>query len=125
MRLTWLPNGWKDYLHWQEHDRKILQRVNDVIRGALRNPFNGIGKPETLRNNLKGWWSRRITGEQIPRERCVAGFPVVSRCSTTGYRPAPLPGCDFVGRGWVGRGFRWCRSWTRSTTGYEPAPLAG
>ena len=63
MRLTWLPNGWKDYLHWQEHDRKILQRVNDVIRDALRNPFTGIGKPEPLRTNLKGWWSRRITGE--------------------------------------------------------------
>jgi toxin YoeB len=63
MRLTWRTNRYSDYLHWQEHDRKILQRVNDVIRDALRNPFTGIGKPEPLRNNLKGWWSRRITGE--------------------------------------------------------------
>ena len=63
MRLTWLPNGWRDYLHWQEHDRKILLRVNELIRDALRNPFIGIGKPEPLKNNLKGWWSRRVTQE--------------------------------------------------------------
>ncbi|MGC3992074.1 MAG: Txe/YoeB family addiction module toxin [Chthoniobacteraceae bacterium] len=63
MRLTWLPNGWKDYLHWQETDRKILQRVNELIRDAQQNPFFGIGKPEPLKNNLQGWWSRRITGE--------------------------------------------------------------
>ena len=63
MRLTWLPNGWNDYLYWQKNDRKILQRVNELIRDALRNPFTGIGKPELLRNNLKGWWSRRVTQE--------------------------------------------------------------
>ncbi len=63
MRLSWLPNGWKDYLYWQEKDRKILQRVNDVIRDALRNRFSGIGKPEPLKKNLEGWWSRRITQE--------------------------------------------------------------
>ena len=63
MRLTWLPNGGKDYLYWQETDRKILGRVNEIIRDALRNPFSGIGKPEPLRNNLKEWWSRRITQE--------------------------------------------------------------
>lgn len=63
--ITWLPNGWKNYLYWQEsdqeNDRKILAGVNQMIRGALRNPITGIGKPEPLRNNLKGWWSRRIT----------------------------------------------------------------
>ncbi len=63
MRLTWLPNGLKDYLHWQETDRKILQRVNELIKDTERNPFTGIGKPEPLKNNLKGWWSRRITQE--------------------------------------------------------------
>jgi toxin YoeB len=63
MRLTWLPNGWKDYLHWQGTDRKVLQRVNELIRDALRNRHSGIGKPEALKNNLKGWWSRRITQE--------------------------------------------------------------
>lgn len=63
MRLTWLPNGWKDYLYWQENDRKILQRVNELIKDAQRNPFTGLGKPQALRNNLSGWWSRRITQE--------------------------------------------------------------
>jgi toxin YoeB len=63
MRLTWLPNAWKDYLYWQEHDRKILQRVNELIRDSLRDPFAGVGKPEPLKGPLKGWWSRRITQE--------------------------------------------------------------
>lgn len=63
MRLTWLPNRWRDYLFWQETDKKIVGRINELIRDTLRNPFTGIGKPEPLRNNLKSWWSRRITGE--------------------------------------------------------------
>ncbi|MDZ4743866.1 MAG: Txe/YoeB family addiction module toxin [Verrucomicrobiota bacterium] len=63
MRLRWLPNGWKDYRYWQENDRKILERVNELVKDAQRNPFTGIGKPEPMKNNLKGWWSRRITQE--------------------------------------------------------------
>jgi hypothetical protein len=47
MRLTWLPNGWKDYLYWQENDRKTLLRVNELIRDTLRIPFPGIGKART------------------------------------------------------------------------------
>lgn len=63
MRLMWLPGGWADYLYWQENDRKVLLRVNELVRDTLRNPFAGIGKPEPLKSNLKGWWSRRITQE--------------------------------------------------------------
>ncbi len=59
----WLPGGWADYLHWQEKDRQVLARVNELIRDTLRNPFTGIGKPEPLKGNLKGWWSRRVTQE--------------------------------------------------------------
>jgi len=59
----WLPGGWSDYLHWQEHDRKVLARINELIRDTMREPFSGIGKPEPLKSNLKGWWSRRITAE--------------------------------------------------------------
>lgn len=59
----WLPGGWADYLHWQENDRKILARVNELIRDTMRDPFVGIGKPEPLKSNLRGWWSRRITAE--------------------------------------------------------------
>lgn len=80
MRLTWLPNAWKDYLYWQEHDRKILQRVNELIRDALRNPFSGIGKPEPLKKNLAGWWSRRITQEHRLIYRAEGGQLLIMQC---------------------------------------------
>lgn len=63
MELCWLPQGWDDYLFWQQTDKKTLKRVNLLIKDALRDPFDGIGKPEPLKANLAGWWSRRITGE--------------------------------------------------------------
>lgn len=63
MRIAFTPDGWDDYLHWQKNDRETLRRVNELIRDAARTPFAGMGKPEPLKGNLKGWWSRRITGE--------------------------------------------------------------
>ncbi len=63
MKLTSTSGAWADYLHWQEHDPAVLSRVNELIRDTLRTPFTGIGKPEPLVGNLKGWWSRRITRE--------------------------------------------------------------
>lgn len=63
MKLAFTPQGWTDYLYWQEHDTAMLGRLNDLLRDALRSPFAGIGKPEPLVGNLKGWWSRRITRE--------------------------------------------------------------
>lgn len=80
MRLTWLPNGWRDYLHWQENDRKILLRVNELIRDTLRSPFSGIGKPEALKNNLKGWWSRRITQEHRLIYRVEGDSLLIMQC---------------------------------------------
>lgn len=62
-QLVWEPEGWKDYIFWQETDTKIVSRINELIRDTLRHPFEGIGKPEPLRNQLKGQWSRRITQE--------------------------------------------------------------
>jgi toxin YoeB len=59
-RLAWTAAAWDDYLYWQTQDRKILKRINALIQDALRNPFTGIGKPEPLRENLSGFWSRRI-----------------------------------------------------------------
>lgn len=59
-RLVWTPAAWDDYLYWQGQDRKTLKRVNVLIQEALRTPFAGIGKPEPLRANLVGFWSRRI-----------------------------------------------------------------
>jgi len=63
MELVWLPLGWEDYLYWQQTDKKTLKRVNLLIKDTMRDPFDGIGKPEPLRTNYTGWWSRRITGE--------------------------------------------------------------
>lgn len=63
MRLVWTPSSWEDYLWWQEHDRKILKRINLLIKDVLRDPFAGIGKPELLKANLSGYWSRRVTDE--------------------------------------------------------------
>lgn len=63
MNLTWTPEAWEDYLHWQATDKATLKRINELLRNTMRQPFTGIGKPEPLVGNLKGWWSRRITGE--------------------------------------------------------------
>jgi toxin YoeB len=63
MRLLWSEEGWQDYLFWQKTDQKLLQAINDLIKDISRDPFKGIGKPETLKHSLAGWWSRRITGE--------------------------------------------------------------
>lgn len=58
--LAFDPNGWDDYLYWQAQDRKTLKRINQLIADVLRDPFNGIGKPEPLKHILAGAWSRRI-----------------------------------------------------------------
>ena len=55
--------AWEDYQYWQKKDRMILKKINQLIREIQRNPFDGIGKPEALKNNLSGFWSRRITDE--------------------------------------------------------------
>ena len=56
-------NAWEDYLFWLEQDRKTLKRINLLIKDIERSPYEGIGKPEALKHNLSGWWSRRITDE--------------------------------------------------------------
>lgn len=63
MKLIFAGRAWEDYLYWQETDRKVLARINHLIRDIQRDPFQGIGKPEPLRHALKGYWSRRITDE--------------------------------------------------------------
>jgi len=63
MRLVFHPQAWDDYLHWQEHDRQLLRKLNILIRDIQRDPFEGIGKPEPLKHSLAGFWSRRINEE--------------------------------------------------------------
>lgn len=60
MKILWEDRAWSDYLSWQEEDKKTLKRINKLITDIQRNPFEGIGKPEPLKENLSGWWSRRI-----------------------------------------------------------------
>jgi toxin YoeB len=63
VRLIFSEHAWDDYLYWQRTDRKILQRINTLIRESQRTPFAGIGKPEPLKHGMSGYWSRRITDE--------------------------------------------------------------
>lgn len=63
MKLIWSEESWAESLHWQEHDPTMVERINALLKDAKRSPFKGIGKPEPLRENLKGWWSRRIDAE--------------------------------------------------------------
>lgn len=60
MKLLWEDRAWNDYLYWQRQDKKTLKRINALIKDIQRNTFEGIGKPEPLKQSLNGWWSRRI-----------------------------------------------------------------
>lgn len=60
MRILWEEAAWDDYLYWQSQDKKTLKKVNQLLRDISRNPFEGIGKPEPLKDNLSNYWSRRI-----------------------------------------------------------------
>ena len=63
MKIIFSEHAWEDYLYWQRTDRKILERINKLIKEIQRSPFEGTGKPEPLRHGLSGYWSRRITDE--------------------------------------------------------------
>ena len=63
MKLLWTERGWSDYPFWQSVDLKMLARINELLKDMQRGPFQGIGKPEPLRGEMSGWWSRRITQE--------------------------------------------------------------
>ena len=63
MKLIFSENAWQDYLYWQKNDKKILKRINKLIKDIKKNKYEGIGKPEPLKHNISGYWSRRITNE--------------------------------------------------------------
>lgn len=63
MKVTFTESSWTDYVWFQENDRKLLKKINSFIKEIKRNPFEGIGKPEPLKANLRGYWSRRINSE--------------------------------------------------------------
>ena len=63
MKLTWSEHAWDDYLYWQDTDKKIVKKINELLKDICRTPFEGKGKPEPLKHNLAAFWSRRITPE--------------------------------------------------------------
>ena len=63
MKLRFSDEAWEDYLYWQKQDRKMVERINKLIKEVQRDPITGVGKPEPLKHALSGFWSRRITDE--------------------------------------------------------------
>ena len=80
MKLIFSEQAREDYLHWQVHDRKLLERINSLLKECLRAPFQGAGKPEPLRGPLSGWWSRRITHEHRLVYRPTDDGVLIAQC---------------------------------------------
>lgn len=80
MKLVFSEQAWDDCLYWQAVDKKTLRRINQLIRAIQRAPFEGIGKPEALRHNLAGFWSRRIDGEHRLVYRCSEETVEIAAC---------------------------------------------
>ena len=76
MNLKFTPSAWDDYLWFQQQDRKLLKRINQLLSDASRSPFEGIGKPEALKGDLAGYWSRRINHEHR-LVYCVKGSDLI------------------------------------------------
>ena len=80
MKLIWSTFSWDDYLYWQKVDRKIANRINELIKSTIRTPFDGIGKPEALKGDLQGYWSRRITSEHRLVYKYENGAILIAAC---------------------------------------------
>lgn len=80
MRLLWHEKAWEDYLYWQMQDKKTLKWINLLLQDMQRNTFEGIGEPEPLRENLSGWWSRRIDGANRIVYREKDGAIIIAQC---------------------------------------------
>lgn len=80
MRLLWEESAWEDYISWQNQDKKTLKRINQIIKDIQRSPFDGIGKPEPLRGNLSGYWSRRIDEANRIVYKETEGAIIIAAC---------------------------------------------
>ncbi len=80
MKLSWAEQAWEDYLYWQKTDKTILRRINRIILDTKRDPFEGIGDPEPLRHNWKGYWSRRINREHRFVYRARENELLIAQC---------------------------------------------
>lgn len=79
-KLAWEKNGWADYLYWQKQDKKTLKKINKLIDSILKTPFEGIGKPEPLKENLSGYWSRRINDSDRLVYKITDKFIIIISC---------------------------------------------
>jgi toxin YoeB len=80
MQVLFLDEAWDDYLYWQQQDKKMLRRINELLKEISRTPHEGTGSPEALKHNLSGYWSRRITLEHRLVYRVADGVVHVIQC---------------------------------------------
>jgi len=80
LKKIWSDTSWADYLYWQKQNKKLLKKINDLIKDIEREPFEGLGKPEPLKNNLSGWWSRRIDDTHRIVYRIENGNLEIAQC---------------------------------------------
>jgi toxin YoeB len=80
MIIAFSDRAWSQYLHWQDHDRKLLRKINSLIKECSCTPFEGTGKPEPLKAELSGWWSRRIDQEHRLIYRIHDGRLEIAQC---------------------------------------------
>jgi len=80
VKRIWSEQAWDDYLYWQDTDERMVQKINELIKQTRRTPFEGKGKPEPLRHNLAGFWSRRITAEQRFVYSVTDGALLIAAC---------------------------------------------
>jgi toxin YoeB len=82
MEKLWTDRAWDDYLYWQAQNKKTLKRINQLIKDIERNGYDGIGKPEALKGDLSGWWSRRIDDTNRLVYRIENDVIILSNCRT-------------------------------------------
>lgn len=80
MKLVWASGAWADYQYWCRVDVRVRDKINVLIEDIQRSPFRGLGKPEPLKRNLAGWWSRRITREHRLVYRVKGGVQQIAQC---------------------------------------------
>jgi len=80
MKYIFVDESWEDYQYWQNTDKKILKRINKLLKDISRNPYSGLGKPEPLKYKYKGFWSRRITDEHRLIYKYREGEILIAKC---------------------------------------------
>jgi toxin YoeB len=80
LKVIFSENAWDEYLYWQKTDKKLLNRINELVKAIIRTPFEGIGKPEPLKHALAGYWSRRINDEHRLVYKVEGDSVLIAQC---------------------------------------------